>query len=475
MNDCKTQATTYLAEFFKSALFESNLSMHDFEDYVCVQGTKILAQAANRALEMLDDALYAQCAQDLRARERRVRTLASTVGDLKFSRRIYEDKYKNSTPLIDEVLDIPYRAKISPLAREFLVHMASKVSYQESVNILAARGGSTVSASSVMRLMHQVGHDCKAQDITDAQSLYCDGVLPDNTTCTNELFVEADGTYVPLQNGKKAEIKALVAYSGKTSGNRPERIDPCRFGCVGTKDEFWTQGFSAIAQNFDITKVDKVHMGFDGEPTYKQAQKYFLMNAEFDGNLDPYHLNRAVRLCFDEGGCEYNQVMSALWYKNPYDAASMLEYYAQIGVASEKNAEVVAKYIRNNAEFIKTNDFTLGTMECEQEHMYKSCLAALPCAWSVEGIDAMARIRSRMHSRRRLVFRNREQSIPKEVMRRRERKVAKYLESRPRVFQKTVGSGYNYPHQAQINSKVKSGLISAWSENLRVLEECDPY
>ena len=461
MSNFKTQATSCLAEFFRDALTESNLSMHDFENYVCVQGAKILAQAACRALEMFDDMLYAQCSQDLHIKERRVRTLASTVGDLKFSRRIYEDKYKNSTPLLDEALGIPYRAKISPLAIEFLVHIASKVSYQESANILAARGGSTVSANSVMRSVHQVGMDCKTQDITDTQSLYCDGVLPESTTCVNELFVEADGTYVPLQNGKKAEIKALVAYCGKTSGNRPQRIDPCRFGCVGTKDEFWTQGFSAIAQNFDITKVDKVHMGFDGESTYKQAQKYFLMNAEFDGNLDPYHLNRAVRVCFNESGEGYNQVMSTLWHKNPFDAADMLEYYAEIGEANEKNVEVVARYIRNNAEFIKTNDFTLGTMECEQEHMYKSRLAALPCAWSVAGVDAMARIRSRIHSQRKLVFRNREQSIPKEIVRRREKRISEYLENQPLVFQKTVGKGYNYPHQAQINSKVKSGLISA--------------
>ncbi len=372
-------------------------------------------------------------------------------------------------------LDIPYRAKVSPLACEFLVHMATKVSYQESANILKARAGSTVSANTVMRLVHQVGRDCKAQDITDTQSLYCDGVIPESQTSTKELFVEADGTYVPLQNGKKAEIKALVAYCGKTQTNRAQRIKPCRFGCVGTKDEFWTQGFNAIAQNFDITKIDKVHMGFDGEPTYKQAQKYFLMDAQFDGNLDPYHLNRAVRYCFSEKCEGYDQVMSCLWYKNPHDAADMLESYAEIGVANAKNVETVANYIRNNSQFIKSNDFTLGTMECEQEHMYKSRFTSLPCAWSVEGVDAMARIRSRMHSRRKLVYRSREQSIPKKIIRRRERRISKYFENCPYVFQKTVGSGYNYPHQAQINSKIKSGLISAWRENLRYSEVCDPY
>ncbi len=101
MSDFKTDAIICLSKFFHKALIDSKFSMRDFEDYVNEQGTQILAQATNSALEMFDNMLNTQCSQDLRVKERRVRNLASTVGDLKFSRHIYEDKYKNSISLLD--------------------------------------------------------------------------------------------------------------------------------------------------------------------------------------------------------------------------------------------------------------------------------------------------------------------------------------------------------------------------------------
>ena len=76
MSDCKTQAISCLAKFFSDALIESNLSMRNFEDFVCIEGTKVLATAANKALEMFDDMLYSQHSQHLKVKERRTRTLA---------------------------------------------------------------------------------------------------------------------------------------------------------------------------------------------------------------------------------------------------------------------------------------------------------------------------------------------------------------------------------------------------------------
>ncbi len=107
--------------------------------------------------------------------------------------------------------------------------------------------------------------------------------------------------------------------------------------------------------------------------------------------------------------------------------------------------------------------------------MYKSRFAGVPRAWSVAGVDAIARIRSRKHSGRDLVFRTRKETIPKEVTRRREKRVYEVLEKQPYVYQKTVGHGYNYPVQAHLNPKIKSGLISAWTLCRKNSEVSDPY
>ena len=109
-------------------------------------------------------------------------------------------------------------------------------------------------------------------------------------------------------------------------------------------------------------------------------------------------------------------------------------------------------------------------MECEQEHLYKSRFAGVPRAWSIAGVDAIARIRSRKKSGRDLVFKKRRDTISEEVLRRRKKKIDDYFEKQPYVYQLTSGHGYNYPIQAHVSTKFESGLISAWTRYQKDVE-----
>ena len=199
MVNCKAEATALLSEFFMQEFEKSKFSLRDYEEFVLKEGTEVLRNAMCRALEKLDDTIFSEHESSFSVKEKRMRTLASTLGDLKFKRRIYIDKYGNSAPLLDEKLDIGFRSRISPLAFEFLVDMASVVSYQEASNILAGKGGSIVSANTVMRAIHRVGEDCKIEDEKLAYSLYVEGLLPESKNESEEIFLESDGTYASLQ------------------------------------------------------------------------------------------------------------------------------------------------------------------------------------------------------------------------------------------------------------------------------------
>ena len=51
--------------------------------------------------------------------------------------------------------------------------------------------------------------------------------------------MEADGCWIPLQDGGNVEVKAMVAYAGKAGPGRVERMRPVRFGCVSGPRAFW--------------------------------------------------------------------------------------------------------------------------------------------------------------------------------------------------------------------------------------------
>ena len=151
---------------------------------------------------------------------------------------------------------------------------------------------------------------------------------------------------------------------------------------------------------------------------------------------------------------------------DPSGAAELLEHYQSEGIA--KGGEVVAqvaKYLRNNAEHIRANPPSLGTMEAENEHLYASRMKSVPCAWSVRGASDMARLRSRKFSGRELLYPTREESLSEGKRKLRQERIDEHFNKKhPRPVE-YVGHGYEYPHKAstvnfRADIRYHAGLIA---------------
>lgn len=424
-------------------------TLSKLEESAIEAGHGIIADAVALALEAYDGELCSCLPPGSRIRERRPRTLATMAGDVTFSRRVCVDRCGNTFVPLDDAIDLPRNSRVSPHASEFLVDAASEGSYAKAARFMEAAAGSSVSARTVMNAVRRAGEACEGADVALAHDLYANGVLPDADADDEEICIEADGCWIPLQGGGRAEVKALVAYAGKSGSGRVERVRPVRFGCVARPRPFWAQGMAAAATRFDMSKVKVCHAGFDGEAWCKQAADYLPAAATVDGNLDPFHVSRAIGSCFGEPGSdEQRQVMQCIWFGRPFDAADLLEAYADDGAARAKNAAATAAYLRNNAEFIRSCPPSLGTMEAENEHLYASRMKSVPCGWSARGASDMARIRSRKYSGRAIPMPTRESSLSPKRRRARQRKVDAFFEKGFPHPVEYVGSGYEYPHKA---------------------------
>ena len=91
-----------------------------FEDAAIAAGHSMMAEAMGRALEARDAELAAGRPAGLRMRDRRERTLATEVGDVSFSRCRYAGE-EGAVYLLDDALDLPWGARVSPGAAAFLV------------------------------------------------------------------------------------------------------------------------------------------------------------------------------------------------------------------------------------------------------------------------------------------------------------------------------------------------------------------
>lgn len=363
-------AEAAMADAFADMLMAGGLTFASLERGALAESHAIMARAMGRALERLDAALRAELPSGLRVRDVRERSPATVVGDVSFRRRRLRAKGEGGAcvPLAGE-LDLPWGARVSPAAEEFLVEAAAEVPCAAAARPLARAGGSRVSAKKVMAAVHA-----------------------------------ADSTWVALRGTapgepSKVEVKAMAAYSGKAERGRKTARERCvRHGCACAPGEFRLEAVAAIGSESDLSALERVHLGTDGEGWRKRGGAYFPLRVEVGGHLDPFHVARALLSCFDDAAMGW-QLVEVVNDGGKEAAAALLEACIGMGLA-RKGAPRALAYLRRNADLIAVEGPSLGTMESKSQHPYKSRMTPVPCAWSRRGASHMARLRSRRGSGR---------------------------------------------------------------------------
>lgn len=408
------------------------------------------AEALSRALEARDRELLASSRPaGSKVHSRRPRTLATTMGDVTFGRTLLLDAAGNTLCPLDEELELPLGDRVSPAARGFLVTCGADVPFARTARLMEMAGGSAVSATTVMSSLRRAGEAVAEEERSAARDLYRDGVPPEADSAAEEVLVEADGTYVRVRGGATAEVKAVVAYAGKErEGRRARRVEPVRLGCVGeAPGGFWEQAVAQIGRRFDLARIERVHLGTDGEAQYVNGISR-LRFPEAAGHIDPFHVARAVASCAVDRAAGGAALADAVRTLGPEACADLIDEMLGDGTARE-GSEAVAAYLRRHAAEIGGGP-SMGTMEAEQQHMYKARMASFPCAWSREGADAMARVRSWLYSGFALPGRTREGSRSRRRAARRDERLASFVASRPGTRLESEGKGWEYPVSASL-------------------------
>lgn len=65
------------------------------------------------------------------------------------------------------------------------------------------------------------------------------------------------------------------------------------FDAVTTPDAFWKQGVAALSGKFELGKIQRFHLGADGEAWCSKLPDY-VPHAQVDFRLDQFHVNEAV-------------------------------------------------------------------------------------------------------------------------------------------------------------------------------------
>ena len=448
----RARAIGALCELFLDR-FADGADFADIEYAVIEEGHACMREAFGLALEALDARLLQTRPKDLKVHDVRSRTLATEIGDLTFSLRRYRDPSGLDVYPLADALDIPYGVRVSAGAVAFLQQAAAHISYAKAARLLA-RHGSTVAPATAMKCMREAGALCAEEDAAAAKALYVDGVVPDAECERACLCMEADGTFFHVQGAakestKRLEVKAMAAYEGKVAHGRKVRRRGCvHHAIVGDSDELWSEGVAAAGTRYDLSKIERVHLGADGERWCRDAER-FLPRAQVTFHLDPFHINHAVMACFSDPKMAWN-VIEVINDGGKEQAVALLRVCKEFGLAN-KRVDAVIAYLEGNIDAIAIDGPSLGTMESENQHLYGVRMDSFPCAWSPQGACDMARVISRKESGRSVPRMTRERSMGSRRRDARARKELAFYErqgtSASEVVQ-SAGSGYLPPHQA---------------------------
>ena len=372
------------------------------------------AKGISLALQDLDDLLFQSCPQELSAAKTSPRTLLSPIGDIRYTRRIYQAPDGEYLSLVDTKLGIEKSQKVVPALQAIITRLATKLSYEDTVKTLADLGASHLSRPAVKDQLEKTEELIEDIEQTELSDFFEQGVVPEAAHEATDVYVEIDSTYLASQEPhlRSVCVKGAAIYGGKVyKDSKKQRVDPTFVFREGSIDEFKKRVALAVFKQFKRSKIKRIHIGFDGETSYQRGwHEVFGEGIKIVRYLDPYHLNKYTSRAFSKKtktSQSWKEYIFSLLNQGMADKAS--EALSSLCALPTKELERhtnpkalgdLKRYIEHNRAWIHnlSQRASMGTIESDHMRLVKRRMAAFPCAWSKSGAHALVHINSALLS-----------------------------------------------------------------------------
>lgn len=343
-------------------------------------------------LEALDDALRRCVPKTWKNVGRERRNLVMEMGYISFRRRVYLDETGKRRKPLDEMLRLQPYQRNSLRVQELACNMAIDSSYRQAACWLSEMVKTSISASSIGRMVHKMGARIEAQD-NAFLSPEAGQIL------ARVLYAEADGVWIHLQDKhkpgrKRAEVKVGIMYTGKRA------IAQDRFACenkvvltqLGGTTEAWHLKWRELADStYNLAAAQLLVVGGDGAAWVRQSFDY--VSAKQTALLDRFHLVRAVQQAFAK-----ELDTSALLNKLTLKGWEAVEAEVRAAIKGKPERLKAYLYLKNNADslvelkcrFPANLTFgSLGAIEGNVDKLVRQRMRGRGASWSRPGAIAM--------------------------------------------------------------------------------------
>lgn len=274
------------------------ISFMDLEVNVFKHLQAMFIKVMQNALESIDDRVFElRDKSRYRVKDSRKATVTTLFGDVTFRRRYYIDRetarYKC---LLDETLEFGGGSRISPaLSVVAAIQAVTGPSYRAARdNLERFYGHRVLSHEGIRQIILEVGKMAEAD--VKARCEKQDGIPKKKVPV---LFLESDGWWVPMQQGKRSnrEVKMLLSHEGwdkRSPGSNEYLLKEKTYyqDLDNGSDEFWDMSSRYLYSKYDIGEDTVVVLNGDRAPWIKKGLEYF-PNAMYQ--VDRFHVKRDLK------------------------------------------------------------------------------------------------------------------------------------------------------------------------------------
>jgi hypothetical protein len=384
-----------------------DLTSDNLEDMIFEISQNIARKVFEKALTDIDSYLRNKRERGkLKNTGMRKKYFLTRFGDILYSRTRYQDKKTGkSCYLLDEALSIVKNQRISLSRARIECFLSALSSYREVVEGISLLIGGPRCHEAIRQSVIKEGKliiEKQEQKLKQIENLdYPDKEAPDTA------YLEADATYISLQNRdkkekEKLEVKIGVGYSGKearyTSG-KSKRLKE-KFTFVGIGKGFMRNLSLLAEERLSLSQVKKVIFGGDGDSWITSGIKDYFSSATYI--LCLYHLYKKFKESLSrrkeeqkaiKGLLLSNQIDQGLsvidqMIRNPYDQKdkdNLVKLYTYIS----RNRQGITNQVRLKDKGIES----AGAIESNINKVIASRFKKRGMSWSKPGALALLKIK----------------------------------------------------------------------------------
>jgi len=351
-------------------------------------------------IEAIDDQIAKEKPTGWRNAGTEARWLVSSLGAIRYKRRIYVDEHKRRRKPVDEILGVERYMRASERVQEMGAYLACTGTYRRAAAQLSWMIKTPISHSAIQRMCWEIGNRmADGEDIQRRQIFEAGMAAQAGQIKAPVIFAESDGVWLHLQREarKSAEVRVAIMSSGKRQigKNRYKLEHKCCVTAIGERSDGWQEHvLQAAHRHFDLQFTKLLISGGDGSRWVRRSFSRFALPQEFI--LDHFHLKRAARRAIADGSQADRlvKVIRAQGFCAVRDTLDML-----IAQSEGHRRELLVgfcKYIQHNQDGLLDLQHRgyslpscLGAIEGNVDKLVVQRMKGRGCSWRLPGVRAM--------------------------------------------------------------------------------------